>query len=122
MFDNMYRSGECYTAMGFTGIIFIIIGILSIIVVPDNSLLVLGVVCIVIGVLLTFLLCCYSGTDITGHTIPRDFQLAYEKSLEDSQKRKQNYYDNPVAQVQTVYTDTVNNSLPIQLNQVQPSQ
>ena len=117
MFDNMYRSGECCTAMGFSGIIFIIIGVLSILVVPDNVLLALGIVCIIFGVLLSSLLCCYSGTDITGHAIPKEFEKAYVKSVEDSRKR--------IQKAEKIFAshDTVkSNNSQIQLNQVQPVQ
>ena len=99
-------------------------------VVPDQQLVVLGIVCIVIGVSFMSLLCCYSGTDITGHTIPPGFQKEWLNSLRESEKRAERYKNEEGIRVQNrgesgdgslknKHQHTL--SLPIHMNQVQPS-
>ena len=68
-FLEMMRSGECSIFFACTGIVVLVVGILTLSMVTKFNMLSLGLTFIICGLIMMLLLLC--ANDVTGNTVPR---------------------------------------------------
>lgn len=92
MLDNQWRSGECWLALGFVGIILVCCGVMTLLL-AYNSCFILGFIVLGLGLIcsLTLVLTVFRSPPITGWVLPRESEYAFADSIRRQNLRRLQY-------------------------------
>jgi len=87
MINNMFRSGECFLALGFVGIFFLICGVLCLLC-AYQPLYIYGYCLVGISLLCSLTLFFSFGKNTSGHVLPREYVYELEMSKKEQALRE----------------------------------